>query len=80
MTADYRDTVIEQLADAEATLTDQIVELTVWRDTFRELAQQAIHALHELTVEHNQLRERDRRLLAEYRALRVQTMREPEAA
>lgn len=56
-------------------LLDLVVELTVERDAHRLVAQQAIHALHALGNEHNRLQDRHRRLIDEYRALRVQLLR-----
>lgn len=80
VTADYRDLVIETLADAEAELIDRVVDLMIERDACRLLEQQAIHALHALTVERDRLRASHHRLIDEYRHLRAQTLREAEAA
>ncbi len=57
---------------------DLIVEALVEAAAYRQLAQRAIHTLHDLTVDHARLRNRHHRLLEEYRALRVRTRR-PEA-
>jgi hypothetical protein len=54
----------------EAQAIDEIVELTVERDSFRLLAQQAIHALHRAALEGAQLRKRHLLLLSELRHLR----------
>ena len=54
----------------EAQAIDEIVELTCERESYRLLAQQAIHALYRATLEEAQLRERYRLLLNELRALR----------
>ena len=37
---DYRECVIEALADSESALLDRIVELTIERDAYRLVAQQ----------------------------------------
>jgi hypothetical protein len=68
MTADYRDDVIEHFAYSEALLLDQIVDLTIERDSYRLLSQQLLHALHEVTLERDVLRDQrtlDRRALRE---------------
>jgi hypothetical protein len=46
--------VIEALADSEAALLDQVVTLTIQRDSYRALSQQSLHVLHVVT------RDRDR--------------------
>ena len=76
MTRNHRDLTIADLAASEAEFIDQIVELTASRDAFRELAQQAIHTLQDLTVKRDQLRVQHQELIAEYRALREQTTRQ----
>jgi hypothetical protein len=71
---DYRDLVIEELADSEAALLDQIVDLVRERDAYRLLAQQAIHALHDGELQTRRLRE-SLRLMREERRCRVQGAR-----
>ncbi len=73
---DARDMALEALADSEAALVEQIGELRADRDAYRAVAQQAIHALHALTVECHRLRARHSRLIDEYRYLRTQTIRQ----
>jgi hypothetical protein len=73
--ADYRDLVIETLADSEAALLDCIVDLTVERDSYRLLAQQAIHALHDREIEMRRLRESLRLLREDRRRLCRQVTR-----
>lgn len=51
---------------------DLLVEALVGAQSYRLLAQQAIHALHELTRSHERLREQHHRLLDEYRRLRAE--------
>ena len=77
---DYRDLVITELADHEAALVEHVLTLSIDRDSYRLLAQQAIHQLHELTRQLDRTREEQARLRAEYRALREQMMREAVAA
>lgn len=71
---DYRDAVIETLAEAEATLADKIVALTSERDAYRLVAQQAIHICHAQYVELRGLSARYKRLLRDFRALRSQLL------
>ena len=42
--------VIETLALSEAELIDRVVDLTIERDAYRSLAQQSLHALHQVTL------------------------------
>jgi len=55
--------VLEALQE-EVRLRERIIELQNDVVTYRELAQEAIHALHELTTKHNRLREFHRELVA----------------
>ncbi|MEP7307653.1 MAG: hypothetical protein ABJA98_19290 [Acidobacteriota bacterium] len=43
--------IIEELAYSEAALTDWVASLTADRTIWHELAQQAMHALHEAYIE-----------------------------
>lgn len=52
---DHRDGVIEALADCEAALFERIVELTLDRDSWRLVAQQAIHHIAALTRENEMI-------------------------
>jgi hypothetical protein len=67
---DFRDIaiahVIADLLAAEARIASFVDDV----ETYRALAQQAIHALHGLTVERDRLRDQHHRLRDEYRALR----------
>lgn len=67
MTRDYRELVIEMLADSEAALIERVVGLTIERDSHRLLAQHAIHFLHTQHVELKRLREQHSHLLHAYR-------------
>lgn len=58
---------------------DLLVATLVEADAYRALCLAAIHALHDLTVQHDRLRAQHHGLIGAYRALRVQTVR-PEAA
>ena len=51
---------LDILAHSEAHLLDQATDLTAERDRYRELAQQALHALHAVTMERDVLREQRR--------------------
>ncbi len=61
--------LVEALAHSEAILVERVADLTDERDSYRLLAQQALHALHELTVELDRFRTRVSRLLKELRAV-----------
>jgi hypothetical protein len=63
----YRDLVIDALADAEAALSARVVELVLERDSYWLLARAGIKALHGVTLERDQLRATNRRLLDLYR-------------
>ena len=70
--SDYRDGCIAQLADDLAMMTERAVNAEADRDSYRVLAQQTLHALHDVTAERDQLRLRARQLLEAIRALRNQ--------
>jgi hypothetical protein len=80
MASDHRDLIIKTLAHSEAELLDEIVELTTACDAYRVLACEAIHRLHALVRQHDQLRMLHHRLIDEVRRLRLQILREAEAA
>lgn len=69
---DYRDMVIEALAEAEIDALDAA-------GTWREIARAAIAKLHEQHVEMKRLRAQHYRVLDQYRALRVRTASEEAA-
>jgi hypothetical protein len=71
---DLPDSVIERLAHDGPKWLDEVVELTVQRDAYQLLAQQAIHLCHAQYVELMRLRASHDRLLTRLRALREQTM------
>ena len=71
---DHRDLVIEELADREAGLLEQIVELTIERDSYRLLAHQSMHETHKQHVELGRLRTIYHRVCDEYRDHRARTM------
>ncbi len=54
----------------------QLVEALINVDAYRLLAQQALHALHELRRELERTRQAHARTLDEYRTLRERVMRE----
>jgi len=66
---DSDELLIEALAHSEVILVERVADLTDERNSYRALAQQALHALHELTVERHQFRTRLARLLKELRAV-----------
>jgi hypothetical protein len=68
--------VIELLADGEAAAWERVAEVEAQRNSYRELARQAIHELRNLTVERDRFRAAHHRLLNEYRHLRVRMMRD----
>jgi hypothetical protein len=73
---DHRDLALEQLADDEAELIARIVDLTIERDAYRLLAQQAIHYAAAVVRERDQVRTRYHRsldLLREHRSRSTQS-------
>lgn len=58
---------------------DMLVNVLVEAQSYRVLAQQAVHALHGLTDQHDRLRKQHHRLVDEYRRLNGQPIR-PKAA
>ena len=72
MSRDYRDAVIEALADSEDALLRRIVELMIERDTYRLIAVQAVHALCDRRQQRDRLREQHHCLLDERRLARTQ--------
>lgn len=66
--------VIEVLACSEAELRERVLSLEADVESYRLVAQEALHALHRLTVTHTRLRDRHAELLAARRE------RRPEAA
>lgn len=90
-----RDPQLRQLAELDSQPADQpsvnlqnvdrdpadlLVEAVLDAQAYRTLAQEAIHALHDLTQRHDRLREQHARLREEYRCLRATTMRTTAAA
>jgi predicted nucleic acid-binding Zn-ribbon protein len=69
---------IEHLIADEAALRARVTELDADVRAFRELAQTAIAALHDLTVQLDRLRGQHQKVVDEYRALRERIMREAE--
>ncbi len=83
MAADYRLLAFETLADFEAalraevrTLEDRVVDVVLEAQSYRGLAQAAIHALHALTVDHGKLRQKHDELDEECRRVREHLLRE----
>lgn len=74
---EHADAGVEVVALDEPTMLDHVVELTVERNAYRLLAQQAIHYCHAQHVELSRLRASRERLIVELRALRGQ-MQPPE--
>lgn len=64
---DPRDLALTHLALDEAELLDRVVEVTIERDAYRELLQQALDALHTLTRQGARQRETIIALRAELR-------------
>lgn len=69
--ADYRDSVIEELADSEARLLERIGELEEAVARYRILAVAAIHDLARLTTERDAKARQLAALREEYTALRA---------
>lgn len=84
---DYRDDVIEALADSEAALWCQVqalaeraVNAETDRDAYRLVAVQWSHYAHREHGEHQRLLARYERLRDEYRSLRESVLAEARAA
>jgi hypothetical protein len=58
----HLDMVIEMLADENAELHEQLLETQIDRDSYRRLAQEAIHALHLVTNQRDTARKTIREL------------------
>ena len=72
---DHRDLALEAFAADEATLLEYLVTLTTDRNAQRELAQMAIHQIHDLTQRLEKLRQQHWHLIEEYRRHREAVMR-----
>jgi hypothetical protein len=66
---DYRDDVIEMLAESESELRARVADLESDRDLAMDIARAAIHHCHNLTVQLDALGERHERLQGAYRDL-----------
>ena len=55
--ADPRDLALAHMALDEAALLDRVIDLTIERDTYRELLQRALDAQYTLTRQHAHQRE-----------------------
>jgi hypothetical protein len=76
---DDRDLVIDALAQSEAEQLERLVSLEQDVQAYRELARLALTGLHDLAVERDRLRAQLAQLRDEYRALRVQILRQAAA-
>jgi hypothetical protein len=66
-----RDLCIADLAQREAELTAQIIDLTTAGLAYRAALREAIHVLRDLTIERDRLRQQHDRLTAHCRELRA---------
>ena len=74
------DLVIQDLAAENVLLHERIVHLESQQETYRELAKQAIHAVHSVTAERDRTRHENRLLRSEIESVRaVQQSRGQEA-
>jgi hypothetical protein len=60
--------------EAPAADDDLLTATIIEAESYRTVAQQALHELHDLRVRHDHLSDRHRRLADEYRALRERTI------
>ena len=74
------DIVIEDLSLENLHQRERIESLEADVRAYRELSQQALHALHDLTLERDRLLRQLARLHDEFRFVREHLMRESEAA
>jgi len=77
MSDDFRQQVLE-LALTKRQLLDRVTDLTCERDSYRLLAKQALHALHDAQESSRKLKVSHQRIVAENRDLR-QRVRDLEA-
>jgi GTP1/Obg family GTP-binding protein len=71
---DYRDLVIEAFADEGAQLREALADVAADRDSYRELAQEAIHRLHDAQRQQQQQQAQHAGLVDEHRRLLAQLM------
>ena len=69
-TSPVADLVIDTLALSEAELLERVASLEADRDSYRDLAHQAIHALHAVTQELRRTRGQRDRIRDAFRAFR----------
>lgn len=74
------DLLVADLADENAALAETIASLQADVELRRELLSVALVRLHDLERQYRGLQASHYRLIDEYRALRVQTLRQDEAA
>jgi hypothetical protein len=77
---DFRDLALADFADQNARLQERVISLEDDVETYRQITCAAFTALHDLTIERNQLRVAYHRTLDAYRALRVRVALTTEAA
>lgn len=75
MARDYRDAVIETLADDEAVLRDQAVHLAEQAAAYEQMTRVLINALHDKTVECDQWIEAYDRERDMNRAMRIRSLK-----
>lgn len=66
------DLVIEAFARDDVLLRERIISLEADVRSYRELSQQALTVVHDLSLERDRLRQRNRQLLEENQALRAE--------
>lgn len=77
---DHRDIALEMLCESEIVMRERLRHLEGDVCAYRELAQVAITAVRDLTVERDRLRGQIRELRDEYRGLRERLAHEAAAA
>ena len=68
--ADFRDIAIEQAVAEQDELLDRLVDMTIDRNAYRTLAQQALHYAASVVKDRDQIRRRYHEMLAAHRAER----------
>ena len=75
---DYRDNIIQTLADSEASLVSQLAETRTTLTAYKEVLSTALECLHGLSRKFDHLQEAHHRLRDAYRHLREALLRDDE--
>ncbi|MGE3512698.1 MAG: hypothetical protein AB7N65_27875 [Vicinamibacterales bacterium] len=71
MSEDYRDLALQMFAEGEIDLLQRLALVQSERDTYRLMAQEALHKIHDLSSDRERERQERFRLIDENRRLRA---------